>query len=402
MSEDLALSGVFISPGVDRVFYGSGCLENLKAECERLGISRALIITGRTLSEEGILLRKVQDGLGGRCAGVFSRTHQHVPRSTVIEAARAAREVEADLLISFGGGTPNDTAKLAALCLAENAAGEDELDRLRIRFTYPDQVEIPPVTGECIPHIAISTTLSAGEFTNFAGATDEDRKVKDLYTGPGLWASSAFLDPEVTTLTPGWLWASTGIRAVDHAIETVCSKHTVPIADAVALEALRLLFQHLPPSAADRQNLEDTALSQVAAWMSIYSLTNVQVGLSHGLGHQLGARADVPHGVTSCITLPRVLEFNRPVTGPQQRRIADAMGIDTRSLTDEEASVAAVEELERFIDRLGIPRRLRDWGVTEEDLPAIARDALGDLVVASNPRPITSQEEVVELLVRAL
>ena len=113
----------------------------------------------------------------------------------MLEATRAAQSADADLLISFGGGTPNDTAKLVALCLAENVTDERQLDRYRIQFQYPDKVEIPAAHNPCLPHISISTTLSAGEFTNFAGATDEERKVKDLYTGDGLWVSAAFLEP---------------------------------------------------------------------------------------------------------------------------------------------------------------------------------------------------------------
>ena len=115
----------------------------------------------------------------------------------------------------------------------------------------------------------------------------------------------------------------------------------------------------------------------------------------------LNTRNDVPHGVTSCIMLPRVMEFNRSVTAPQQRRIAEAMGVDTRNANDDEAA-AAVSALENLIDTLGIPRRLSDWGVSEADLALIAQDALEDLVVATNPRPIATQEEVVELLHRAL
>ena len=402
MTAKQMLSGTYTAPGVERVHYGAGSVSKLTEELDRLGASRALIITGRTLKKEGALLQRIQVLLGNRCAGVFSETRQHVPRPTVIAATEAAREVDADVLVSFGGGSPIDTAKLVAMCLAEEVSDEDQLDRYRILFQYPDRLEIPAVNSDCLPHVSISTTLSAGEFTNFAGATDEIRKVKDLYTGDGLWVTTAILDPEMATATPSWLWASTGIRSVDHAVETVCSRNSLPVADALALEALRLLFQNLPESAAERQNLEAALICQIAAWMSISSLTNVQVGLSHGLGHQLGARADVPHGVTSCIILPRVLEFNLPVTGEEQRRIAEAMGVDTRALTDEAASAAAVEELEGLIDRLGIPRRLRDWGVSESDLPAIATDALEDLVVASNPRPITGPEEIVELLHRAL
>ena len=401
MPENPLPTGSFTSPQVKRVHYGEGCLSALPAAVDELGGTRAFIITGNSLMQQGTILGQIQELLGDRCAGVFADTRQHVPRDTVLAATRAAQSADADLLISFGGGTPNDTAKLVALCLAENVTDENQLDRYRVRFQYPDKLEIPAVNNPCLPHISISTTLSAGEFTNFAGATDEERKVKDLYTGEGLWVSTAFLDPAVTTATPGWLWASTGIRSVDHAIETVCSKISFPFSDGLALESLRLLHQNLPRSTSDRDDLVSAGYCQVAAWMSIYALTNVQMGLSHGLGHQLGARNDVPHGVTSCIILPRVMEFNRPVTAPQQRRIAEAMGVDTRNANDDEAAAAAVSALENLIDTLGIPRRLSDWGVSEADLALIAQDAMEDLVVATNPRPIASQEEVVDLLLRA-
>ena len=401
MPENPLPTGSFTSPQVNRVHYGEGCLSALPAAVDELGGTRAFIITGNSLMQQGTILGQIQELLGDRCAGVFADTRQHVPRDTVLAATRAAQNADADLLISFGGGTPNDTAKLVALCLAENVTDENQLDRYRVRFQYPDKVEIPAVNNPCLPHISISTTLSAGEFTNFAGATDEERKVKDLYTGEGLWVSTAFLDPAVTTATPGWLWASTGIRSVDHAIETVCSKISFPFSDGLALESLRLLHQNLPRSTSDRDDLVSAGYCQVAAWMSIYALTNVQMGLSHGLGHQLGARNDVPHGVTSCIILPRVMEFNRTVTAPQQRRIAEAMGVDTRDANDDEAAAEAVSALENLIDTLGIPRRLSDWGVSEADLALIAQDAMEDLVVATNPRPIASQEEVVELLHRA-
>ena len=220
--------GSFTSPRVKRVHYGEGCLSGLPAAVDELGGTRVFIITGNSLMQQGTILARIQELLGDRCAGVFGETRQHVPRDTVLAATRAAQSADADLLISFGGGTPNDTAKLVALCLAENVTDERQLDRYRVRFQYPDKVEIPAVHNPCLPHISISTTLSAGEFTNFAGATDEERKVKDLYTGDGLWVSTAFLDPVVTTATPGWLWASTGIRSVDHAIETVCSKISFP------------------------------------------------------------------------------------------------------------------------------------------------------------------------------
>ena len=137
------------------IYYGQGCLANLPSEVDRLGASRVFIITGHSLKEQGTLLGRIQDLLGDRCAGVFAETRQHVPRETVLAATRAAQKVDADLLISFGGGTPNDTAKLVALCLAENITSTDQLDRYRIRFQYPDKLDVPTPTNPCLPHISI-------------------------------------------------------------------------------------------------------------------------------------------------------------------------------------------------------------------------------------------------------
>ena len=160
--------GSFTSPQVKRVHYGEGCLSGLPAAVDELGGARVFIITGHSLMQQGTILGRIQELLGDRCVGVFGETRQHVPRATVLAATRAAQSADADLLISFGGGTPNDTAKLVALCLAENVTNERQLDRYRIRFQYPDKVEIPAVHNPCLPHISVSTTLSAGEFTNFA------------------------------------------------------------------------------------------------------------------------------------------------------------------------------------------------------------------------------------------
>lgn len=392
------LAGEYTFLPMEKVIFGPGCLSRLAEQVDRLGGKRVFVITGNTLATQTDLVDRVKNTLGDRCAGVYNKTKQHVPRQSVLEATEAARSAGADLIVSFGGGSPVDAAKMVALCLAENVRSEAELDRYRIRFQYPDVVEIPSMTRPAPPHISISTTLSAGEFTAFAGCTDPARQTKDLYFSNEMMPRVAFLDPELTVATPGWLWGSTGIRSVDHCVESVYSKIHQPFADALGLKALSMLFEYLPRASRDSNDIAARGQCQVAAWMSIYSLPSVQVGLSHGIGHQLGARCDVPHGVTSCIMLPVVMDFNRPVTADRQKFIADAMGVDTSSMTDEQAAAAASDRLRGLVQELGIKNRLSDWGVTEKDLPGIATDALEDLVVATNPRPVTSNEQVVELL----
>ncbi len=396
------LKGHFTGLPMDEVHFGAGCLDALAAELDKQGVRRAVIVTGHTLAQETDLVERVAAAAGNTCAGVFHETSQHVPRRTAVAAAEYARAREADALISFGGGTPNDTAKAALICLAEGIDEPAGLDNYVIRFRYPDKVEIPSLTRDPLPMYAIPTTLSAGEFTYFVGVTDEERKVKDLYVDRRITAKAVFLDPELTLATPERLWLGTGMRAVDHCIEAMCSSTAQPFVDALAYRALAMLVRHLRESRADPGDTGARAQCMVAAWMSVCGLANVTLGLSHGIGHQLGARCNVPHGETSAVMMPHVMAFNRETTATRQAWAAEAMGVDIAGMSAEEAATAAADEVATLVrDDMGLPWRLRDVGVTHDDFPGIAADALEDIIVAGNPRPVTSTDQVIELLHRA-
>jgi alcohol dehydrogenase len=361
----------------------------LTGEINRLDSRRAFIITGTTLTREG-LVRRIEETLGPRWAGTFSGTHQHVPSQTVIAAAEAARDAGADLLISFGGGSPIDTTKAVAAVigagLQDRAALIGKLGtRLAANLTL-------------LPQIAIPTTLSAAEFTPVAGVTDEDAHIKGGFSDERMTPRLVILDPELTVATGRELWASTGIKALDHAVESVYSTAHQPLTDAAALEAIRLLFAYLPHSVGEPPDLEARAYCQIAAWLSIFGIANVRMGLSHALGHQIGARCNVPHGVTSCITLPHVMRFLASATANRQALMAMAMGIDTRGISPEAAAVAAAGAVEALIRGLGLPHRLRDAGVSEADLENIVRAAFPEASRSNSPRPVGSEEELLQLL----
>lgn len=398
------LKGEYNVVPVEKVSFGVGSLESLPAEVARYGAKRVALYASRTLRETTDLVARVEKLLGPAHAGTFSETKQHVPRANVLAATEFARSVGADALVTFGGGSVNDLVKGVAMCLAADIRDLDGIDRMRIRFTLGGPVEIPSLPKPPIPHIAIPTTLSAGEFTNIIGITDEVRQVKDLYLDRNLVPGSIILDPEVTVATPPWLWASTGMRSVDHAIEGLCSSTAQPVTDALSADALERLTRSLPASFENPLDFEAKAECQVAAWESIFGLVNVLLGLSHGIGHQLGARCDVPHGVTSCVMLPTVMRYNLAATiGPQARiaRIFAAAGYAPQpapGASDEQVAATAGPAVRAFVDRLGLPGRLRDVGVTEADFAGIASDALEDIIVAGNPRPVTSVDEVVALL----
>ena len=393
------LNGQFAMLPMDDVHFGSGSVEKLGAALEQHGVERAVIITGNSLAQNADLMARVESAAGGRTAGVFSQTSQHVPRESVISAADFARSKQADALISLGGGTPNDTAKAVTMCLAEGITEPGGLDAVRIKFEYPDKIEIPALSADPLPMFAVPTTLSAGEFTFFVGVTDRERQVKDLYLDKRITAKSVFLDPEMTLATPERLRLGTGMRAVDHCIEAMCSSTHQPFTDALAYRALNMLVRYLRETKADPKDIAARGQCMVAAWMSVCGLASVTLGLSHGIGHQLGARCNVPHGETSAVMMHHVMAFNRKETLAQQAWVAEAMGVDISAMSEEEAAAAAADEVLKLVrDDLDLPWRRRAVGVGEKDFDGIAKDALEDLIVASNPRKVESKDQVIGLL----
>lgn len=392
------LSAAFVLPPLESVHHGAGAVAQIGTLLEQYGVERAILITGITLFTKTDLVEQISRAANGRIAAVFSNCRQHVPRQSVLECANMARAASVDGVISFGGGSPNDLAKAVVLALGEGVVDAPGFDRMMIKFRYPDHLEIPPMQGDALPLFAIPTTLSAGEFTYFIGITDEVRKVKDLYLDKKLMSKAVMLDPEVTLATPEWLWLSSGMRAVDHCIEALCSTTAHPVTDALAIHALKMLVRELPKCKADAADTQARLRSQVASWMSVSGLANVTLGLSHGIGHQLGARCGVPHGITSCVMMPSAMRFNRKFTGARQAWVAQIFGVDTRNLSEDRAADAAAEAVLQFTKDLGMPWRLRDVGVQREDFEGVAKDALEDMIVASNPRPVSSVDEVIQVL----
>jgi alcohol dehydrogenase len=336
-------------PQLEKVIFGAGALAQVPRELERLGKERAFIVTGKSMATKTGLIRKLETLLEDKWVGTYSGCQQHVPSRNITEAAGRAREAQADIIISFGGGSPVDAAKIVALEL------------------LGDQPQ------DAVPQIAISTTLSVGEFTPFAGFTNEQTRVKLVKSDKRIMPKIIVLDPEVTLPTPMPLWLSTGIKALDHAIEALWSVNPQPLTDTLAMEAIRKLHKNLPLSMKEPNNLDARGECQIAGWFSIFGLGNVGVRLSHIFGHQIGARWDVPHGVTSCITIPHCMRFLAPHTLEQQRMIAQAFGVKTEGRKAEDVAAEAANVVEGFIDSLGVPRRLRDVGAKKEELPDVVR-----------------------------
>jgi maleylacetate reductase len=382
--------GIHRYPPMERVIYGIPLADALSQEIERIGANAVYVLASGTLARQNNVLDRVRDVLGNRFAGLCARIGAHTPRIDVVAAANAAREARADALLTVGGGSVTDAAKMVGLCLGNDVTEPEQLDAFRARIHSDGRSERPPVDPPAVRSIAVPTTLSAGEFTASAGCTDTVRQVKESYSHALMMPRSVILDPATTVHTPEWLFLSTGIRAVDHAVEDICSVNPQPLSDGTSIHALRLLGRGLRAVKADPADVAARLDCQLGAWMSIMGSQNgVTKGASHGIGHVLGGTAGVPHGYTSCVMLPPVLRFNEQVNAERQALVSEALGRPGENAGDVVAELVA---------SLGLPGRLRDVGVNQEFLERIAEESMHDRWVHTNPRPIDGPETVRALL----
>jgi alcohol dehydrogenase class IV len=390
-------SGEFWYLPMDVVRFGPGSLELLPAEVARIGGRRVFLVTVPELSG-GPTAARVRELLGDRFVGTFDGVRAHVPYPVVMEAVRAARAADADLLVSLGGGSAIDTTRAVALAIGEGVDSIEALEQFRARYDPMSGTSLPATHGRALPHVTIPTTLAAAEFANAGAVTSPTRRVKDLLIANELTPRVVIHDAEVGLTTPVDLWVSTGMRSLDHAIETVYSPRHQPVTDVLSLESIRRLAAAHPAARRDPADHGARADGYMGAWLSYFGEMNLSLGLSHAIGHQLGPKGGVPHGVTSCIILPQVMRFLAPATADRQRLVADALGVDTRGLDDAAAAEAAARGVEALVAELGQPAKLSQVGVGRDMFDEIAEGVLQDLVVAGSPIRIESAAQVVSIL----
>ncbi len=383
-------SGRVVFGQMEEVVFGNPAAEAVAAQAARLGAARAFLMVSNSLNRNTDEIEKVRRALGQRWVGTFDRMPPHTPRTAVVSATEAVRAAKADLIVTIGGGSITDGAKAVQMCLANGIDSAEAIDRLRPVKGADGVITAAAMSPPSIRQISVPTTLSAGEFSAIAGVTDERTKVKELLRHPRIIPSAVILDPAITLNTPEWLWLSTGIRAVDHCVEGVCSNEANPYADAQALKGLALLSQGLPRVKADAQDLAARLDCQIGAWLSMGPLASgVPMGASHGIGYVLGAEFGIPHGHTSCIMLPAVMRWNRPANADRQAQVATAM---SRPGADAGAVLAAL------IAGLGMPRSLGAANIGRDSFQRIAEQSMATPWVPRNPRRIDTPAQVHEIL----
>jgi maleylacetate reductase len=337
-------SGSFNYANPRAIHWGAGSLAQLAPELSRLQVTRVALITTRSLVAQEKLLSQVVEALGGAEASATEVIGQHAPTAEIEEAIAHTTEIGVDGIVSFGGGSAIDAAKMIAVRLAD-----------RHGLAYRG-----------LPHIAIPTTLSVAELAGSAGYTEaagDKAGMRDVR----LLLDSVIYDADLTVATPMSLWLSTGIRALDHAVEGFLADGYHPFSDVMALESVRRLFASLPRAKAHPHDIGVRTENQLAAWFG-YTLTAPSAtGLSHVMGKQIGARHRIPHGVTSCLLMPHVMRYMERTKPERMAELALATG------SGKDAAI----DVRGLISLLGLPQHIAEFGIGEPELRRAANELAG-------------------------
>jgi 3-oxoacid CoA-transferase len=337
------MPGVFNYSNPRVIHWGPGSLTQLAPELKRLQANRIALITTRSLLAEERLVARVRSSLGEAEAPATDVISQHAPMSEIEAALEHATDAGVDGLVSFGGGSAIDAAKVIAVKLA---------DRRGLAYRG-------------LPHVAIPTTLSVAELAGGAGYTDEGGDKAGM-RDVRLLLDTVIYDAQVTLATPMSLWLSTGIRSLDHAVEGFLADGEHPFSDAMALEGIRRLFDSLPRVKAAPADIDIRTDNQIGAWFAFTLPSQSASGLSHVMGKQIGARHGIPHGVTSCLLLPHVMRYLSEKIPERMALLGKATG-----------SGNAIGDVQQLIQELGLPQHIAAYGVGEPDLRKAASELGG-------------------------
>lgn len=367
-------------------YFGKGAIENVPTEFKARGFKKAAVITDKDLVkfEVATKVTKLLDEAGVDYA-LYDGIVPNPTIQNVKDGLAFVKEAQADCIIAIGGGSPIDTAKAIAI-IATNPEFSDVISLEGVADTkHP-----------CLPILAVPTTSgTAAEVTINYVITDEDNHRKFVCVDPHDIPLVAFVDSDMMMGMPKSLEAATGMDAMTHAIEGFITKGAWEMTDMLHIKAIEIIGRSLRDSVnGDQAGREAMALGQYIAGMGF---SNVGLGLVHGMAHPLSAWYNIPHGVACASLLPTIMKYNKDFTGEKYREIAIVLGIEgAETMSLEDVRDAACQAIDQLSKDVGIPATISELGVKEEDIPAIAKDALNDVCTPGNPRD-TTLEEIIEL-----
>lgn len=371
--------------GHERVLHRTSAYKGLPELMEWFGYRRAYIVCSRTLNTKTDVIRRLATALGERCVGITDAVGEHSPLSNVLAAAREAHALDADVIVSVGGGSVMDMCKTMQLCITEQIFDRDSVLQLQMKLSA-DGTELIAATRTSprVRVIAIPTTLSTSEWTPVSTPIDEQTHLKARFLTTDGSPRGIVYDPELLARTPLSLLLSTGIRGLDHATNTACSTQPHPFASLMAEKAIQLFVQNLP-RLRDSTDLEAFSNCQLAAWYTGMGQMSVPHGFSHWMVHIVGPLASVPHSDAACVMMlaqARWLEDHASVQHGNVLRLLGRSGSFANVLDD-------------LLADLGLPRTLQDLGLSAEQVESCIQPALEHpQLTRNNLRPITTEADL--------
>jgi alcohol dehydrogenase len=363
--------------------FGAGSIARLPALIAEAGGRSALVVTDAALAGTGVI-RAVTELLSAADvpATVFSSVQPNPTTADLAAGAAAAAGLldTAPVVVAVGGGSPIDAAKGIALAAVNSQRGRD--------LDYRSDFAVP-----ALPLLAVPTTAGTGAETNAFGVVTDEREHRKFYVGhASTMPAAAILDPDLTIGLPPGPTAATGMDALTHAVESYLSVRANPWSAGIALQVVRMVGEFLPRAVADGSDAEARGQMLLAAHMAGIAMASTGLGACHAIGHALGGRFNLPHGVALTMVLPQVLSFSLPVSSSRMADIAFALGTGTTAAAAEENAAAAVAAIASLAESLGMDKRLADFGIGPGEFAQIAEDALDDEVLVNAPLKPTAEQ----------
>lgn len=364
------------------IYLGHGALEHLSGEIKKFEADKVLLVTDKGVQAAGMdkLVRKFIEE-GGAQVDIFAEIDAEPSTDTVDEVARLVREKGYKLLVGVGGGSPMDVAKASAVLAVNGGSIKDYAG-----------IELFPQKG--LPIILIPTTAGTGsEVTQNAIFAFKEEQVKKGVVSQYLLPRVAIVDSALTLSCPPRVTAATGVDALVHAVESYVALKATPQTDIYALEAIRMISGSIRTAVYNGSNRSAREMMSVGSFFAGVSLANAGVGAVHALAYPLGGKFHVSHGVSNALLFAPVMEFNCVGNLDKFARVAEAMGQPVAGKSTREAALLAVQAVRELVEDVGIPKTMREVGVTEGDIEFLTLSAEKQTrLLTNNPRSMTRKD----------
>ncbi len=382
------MQNYFLPP---RIEFGDGAIQNLGEHIKSFGCKRPLLVSDAGVINAGILAKAI-DALNasGLTHATYSDIEPNPTDLSINDGVEAYKSEACDVVVAVGGGSVMDAAKAIRLLTTHAPPLEPY---------YADVGGVDRIRGDMPPLVCVPTTagtgseVSQGSIITDTSLNTTDRWRKRAIVTPFNMSNIALLDPGITLGMPPALTAATGMDAITHGIEAYVATKYHPIAEGVALQALRMLSANIQKAYHEGSDVTARGEMLLGACMAAFAFQK-GLGAVHSLAHQLSTDAPIPHGVANAILLPPVMEFNFSHATEKYAEIARALGIDTSDMDGDEAGHAAIDKIRGFNAELNMPKGLGDAGLDRAKIPKLGADAMLDHCHKFNPRVCTEADMV--------